>query len=144
MRSLCFWKATRFVPIVTVLSITACNVRSPSQQINQELETVGSWAATAHLVGESWLRQDVPVVYAKQTLEKTQNELKKELETINHIESSSSRSSIQTQIQQIQSTIADLGTEINQQDRQAVTHSLQELSNQEKALQSFSESLGGA
>ncbi len=138
MRSF-FWWGRRSIPIVVILSITACNSQSASQKLNQEIKTVSSWAATAHLTGESWLHQDVPAVYAKQTLEKTQDELKKEIKAVNKIASLSNQSAIQNQLQQLQSTIASLASGIDQHDRQAVTQSLQELSNQEKALHSLSE-----
>lgn len=144
MRSLHFPEGTRLIPIVVILSITACNSQPTSQKLSQEIETVSSWAATAHLTGESWLNQDVPTIYAKQTLEKSRDELKKETKTIRKIAASSNQSSIQNQLQQLQSTIASLATGIDQQDRQAVTQSLRELSNQEKALHSLSEQTGGA
>jgi len=48
------------------------------------------------MVGDAWLRGGVPTVYAKQTLQKAQQELQKEIDTLKP--NSQNQAKLQTQI----------------------------------------------
>lgn len=46
----------------------ACGPKSPREQIEGRGQSVASWAATAVMIGRTWLQGDVPTVYAQKTL----------------------------------------------------------------------------
>lgn len=70
---------------LVLLLLTACTSKSSGDDVSKELQSVKSWAATAHMVGDAWKRKAVPTAYAKQTLTKTQEELKKETDSLSKL-----------------------------------------------------------
>jgi hypothetical protein len=49
--------------------LTACGPKPPRKQIDEQGQSVASWAGTAELLATAWLRGDVPTAYARQTLQ---------------------------------------------------------------------------
>ena len=73
------------LPLGLMLSVLVACSRSPSpEQQTKALKTIGSWTATARLLGEAWQQERVPQHYTEQTLEKAQAEMKKELKDVPH------------------------------------------------------------
>jgi hypothetical protein len=78
---------TNCLLIVTLL--TSCNRSNAKEDLNKEMQSVSSWSATAQMVGNAWLKGNLPDKYAQQTLKKTQTELLKNSNNIAKIKSSS-------------------------------------------------------
>ena len=51
--------------VVPLLLAVACKPPTPAEQ----LDTIGSWIATARMAGDAWLRRTTPDKYTRQTLE---------------------------------------------------------------------------
>ena len=56
--------------LLILILLTSCNTKTSAEEITKEMQNVSSWAATAKMVGDAWLRGAVPSKYAKQTLRK--------------------------------------------------------------------------
>jgi hypothetical protein len=68
--------------IALLTLLMACS-RSPSPDKSvKALKTIGSWTATAQMVGEAWQQGRVPQHYAEQTLKKSQEEIAKEAKDV--------------------------------------------------------------
>ena len=63
---------------VLCFSLTACGDASTAQA----LQTVTSWAATAHLVGDAWVAHAAPQAYVVQTLRHARRQLHTQLRTL--------------------------------------------------------------
>ena len=71
----------RKVLLIGLLFVLSACTSSHAKQI-KALRTIQSWAATAHMVGETWQQGTVPDVYTQQTLSKSQQEISKEAEQL--------------------------------------------------------------
>ena len=71
----------RKVLLIGLLFVLSACTSSHAKQI-KALRTIQSWAATAHMVGETWQQGTVPDVYTQQTLSKSQQEIRKEAEQL--------------------------------------------------------------
>lgn len=134
----------RSIGSLVLLLLTACTSKSSSDDVLKELQSVKSWAATAHMVGDAWKRGAVPTAYAKQTLAKTQKELKKEVDSLS--ESSidkEKRASIIKSIFSLQVTLTQMSTSIEHKNYQALTQEIQQLSAQEQNMTKLAQNLGG-
>ncbi|MBW4473653.1 MAG: hypothetical protein KME45_25240 [Stenomitos rutilans HA7619-LM2] len=118
-----------FVPI-------ACSQQSSSEVLSQHLKTVHSWTATAQMVAESWTQGSVPQRYAKQTLEKTQQEIAKETESLFN-ELPQTRSQFAPSLQQLQQTIQQLSIAVEQSEKAAIAAPLKQLIIEEQQLQTL-------
>lgn len=116
--------------------LTACNSKSSAEELTKELEKVSSWAATAHMVGEAWIRGDVPMTYAKQTLKTTQKEVQKETDKLSK-SSIPQRQNVLKPLQRLQNTIGQMSTAVEQKDRTAIATQLKQLSTEEKTIRSL-------
>jgi uncharacterized protein Yka (UPF0111/DUF47 family) len=121
--------------ILLLATTTACGTQPSSQDLNKELRTVNSWAATAKMVSLAWLHNRVPEAYTKQTLHKTQETLHQELDTIAKVAPLKHRDTALQQVTQLEQTVQQMETQVDQQNRTALTQTLQDLSNQVQGLQ---------
>jgi hypothetical protein len=69
------------VAVLLSLSAASC-AQDPQKETRQEAQTLASWAATLHLVGESWREGSVPSQYARKTFHEIRKVLQKELKSI--------------------------------------------------------------
>ena len=67
--------------LALVLALACCS-RPPADQLRSELQTVASWAATARMAGEEWLKGSVPRAYAAQTFRAAEETLREEARAI--------------------------------------------------------------
>lgn len=118
-----------FVPI-------ACSQPSSSEVLTQHLQSVNSWTATARMVAESWAQGSVPQHYAKQTLEKTQQEIAKDTESL-FKEQPQARSQLAPSLQHLQQTIQQLSIAVDQPEKAAIATPLTQLIAEEQQLQSL-------
>jgi hypothetical protein len=58
--------------------VVGCGSGDPAKEAVDELKTARSWAATAEMVGEAWMRGATPTPYTADTLEAAHEELQKE------------------------------------------------------------------
>lgn len=124
--------------------LLACSSQSSSEDLAKELQTVKSWAATAHLVGDSWMRGNVPEAYTKQTLEKTQEELKHETDTLSKLSiESSQRDTVLEQLKRLENTVAQMSKAVEQKDQKAIAHQIQQLSLEEQTIDKLVKTAGG-
>lgn len=115
---------------------TACSNQSASEVSTQHLKTVNSWLATVRMVAESWTQGAVPQRYAKQTLEKTQQEIAKETESL-FKRLPQTRSQLAPSLQQLQQTIQQLSIAVDQPEKAAIAVPLKQLIAEEKQLQTL-------
>jgi hypothetical protein len=124
-------------PFLLFLSFAACRTQPSTQDLAKELQTITSWAATAQMVSQAWLQNRVPVVYAKQTLRKVQDNLQIEFNTLAKVTPLQHRVAAFDRVKQLQHTIQQIETEIERQDRTALAQNLQVLSNRKQAIQTL-------
>lgn len=129
MRSRSIWKL-----VLLIFTTTACSVQPSTKSLIKELKTVTSWAATAHLVADFWLQDNVPNAYAKQTLQTTENNLKQEIKTLAKVTPEQNRNKILNSVQQLQQTVRDMETAVAQKDRNTLSQKIQQLSAQEQVI----------
>nr|WP_322656442.1 hypothetical protein [Dendronalium sp. ChiSLP03b] len=129
--------------LLLLLLLTACGSKSTKDELSKELTSVKSWAATAHFVGDAWIRKAVPTSYVKQTLVKTQEELKTETETLSKLSiPTANRSAIFKSLQQLQDTVSQMSKAVEKKNYQAVAQQIQQLSHQEQAIAKLSMTAG--
>ncbi|HEY9599845.1 MAG TPA: hypothetical protein V6D33_19460 [Cyanophyceae cyanobacterium] len=138
MRSLNVWGL-----LLLLSTVTACSSKPSAKELTKELKTVESWTQTAHMVGDSWVRETVPTPYAKQTLQKTQKELHNETDTLNKVAPTQDRKTVMEQVQRLEYTIGEMTTAVKQNDRKVMTQQLQQLSTQEQAMKALIGRKGG-
>jgi FlaA1/EpsC-like NDP-sugar epimerase len=128
--------------LLTLLS--ACSSKSSTSKLTKELQTVTSWAATAEMTGDAWIRGNVPTVYAKQTLSTTLEKLHKETEKIAQSSSDpTQRRTILDHLQRLESTVGQMSRAVEQKDRTATTQKLRQLSTQKQTISTFATVAGG-
>lgn len=133
----------RSVSLLLLLTIlSACSSKSSSDELAKELQTVKSWTATAHLVGDTWIRGDVPTAYAKQTLSKTQEELQNEVDILSHKAPAQNRTTLVVQLQRLQGTVQQMSKALEQKDARAMQRQIQQLSAQEQSISNLAKTAG--
>lgn len=123
-----------FVSLLLLLS--ACDRSSSREKQNKALQTIQSWTATAHMVGETWQQGTVPDVYAQQTLAKSQQEIAKETQGL------TVSSELKQQLQQVQQTLQQMTIAVEQKNQAAIASSLQTLSKEQHQLSAFATAQG--
>ncbi|MGI8505110.1 MAG: hypothetical protein ACR2LR_28880 [Hassallia sp.] len=68
--------------LLLTLFTVACSSKVSTKELKKESQKVSSWAATGQMIGNAWIHDAVPTIYAKQTLTKAQEELQKEADKI--------------------------------------------------------------
>lgn len=133
-------RSASFLLVLTILS--ACSSKSSVDEVTKELQSVKSWAATAHLVGDSWMHKDVPTTYAKQTLSKAQQELQKEQDNLSRKAPPKSRAILIEQVQHLQATVAQMSEAVEKKNSQAMNQQIQQLSAQEQMMSPLAKTAG--
>lgn len=129
--------------LLLLSTVTACSPKPKAAEFTKELKTVTSWAATVHLVGDSWLRDTIPTTYAKQTLQKTQQELQKETHTLAKVTPERDRMKVSEQLQRLRHTVREMTVAVERKNRNMMNQQLQLLSSQEQALNALLGAKGG-
>jgi hypothetical protein len=75
--------ARRVCIVAAALSLSAACSRDPQKEISREAQTLASWAATLHMIGDSWREGSVPGRYAEKTIIEVREALREEGKTIN-------------------------------------------------------------
>ncbi|WP_013320688.1 hypothetical protein [Gloeothece verrucosa] len=138
MQSHSFWGF-----MLLIFTASGCSSQPSTDKFVQEMKTVTSWAATSQMVGDAWLKQDVPTVYAKLTLETAQEKLQKEAETLNKVTPFQQKTRVLNQLQQLEKTVTRMAIAVNNKDNPAVSQQVQILSTHQQALHSLIKETGG-
>ncbi|WP_138502528.1 hypothetical protein [Nostoc sp. PA-18-2419] len=112
--------------------MTSCNSANPKEDLSKEVQSVSSWAATAQMVTNAWLKSNVPKKYAQQTLNKAQTEFLSEKKKISQIKSSTNviqqhQSLIVTNISQLATQTEKMSKAIAQNNHSQVQQQLKVL-----------------
>ena len=129
--------------LLGIIALDACG--SPSSgDVAKELQTVISWEATAHMVGDAWLKRTVPTVFARRTLQSAREELQREVDTLAHIPDmpAQQRTMLLEPLQQSEHIVAQMLTAVEQDDLAQMTQQLQQLSTNEQAIKALAEKAG--
>lgn len=127
--------------LLTILS--ACSNKSPAKELSKHLQTVTSWAATADMTGEAWIGGNVPTVYAKQTLQKAQQEITKETTTIKKLASSQNNQQLLEQLKSLNQTVAQMSTAVEQENQTVLAQQIQQLLIKKQALSTLTKTISG-
>jgi hypothetical protein len=128
-------RSLRLSELLLLLStVTACSTQPSTAHLAKELKTVKSWAATAHMVGDTWVQGSVPSAYARQTLQTAQTELQNESKTLAKVAPVGQRASALSTLHQLDQTVGQMAAIAAQHDKAAMSSHLEQLSIQEKAI----------
>jgi hypothetical protein len=122
--------------------LTACSSQSSAGELKKDLTTVKSWTATAHMVGDSWIKGAVPEAYAKQTLQAAQSELHKQGNTLAKVAPAQIQTQLSDQLQQLEQTIGQMTLAVEHKDRPAMIQQIRQLSTQEHAIKVLAATVG--
>jgi 3-hydroxyisobutyrate dehydrogenase-like beta-hydroxyacid dehydrogenase len=114
--------------ICLLLVLTVCSRVSASDRLVEVLKTTRAWTETVQMLGEAWQQKTVPDLYTEQTLTKSQQEIAKEVESLD---------SPLPLLQQLQQTIEEIKANVTRGDRTSLVTSLQKLSAQQKQLEAL-------
>jgi hypothetical protein len=107
--------------------LTACGSQASADTRAAGLETVTSWAATAHMLADAWLAGAVPTAYATQTLEQGQHALRQKLRTRPASSPAETRPQLLEYVQELEHTLGQMQAAIARHDRAALTQQLEHL-----------------
>lgn len=124
--------------------LNACSSTSSEvDEVTKELKTITSWAATADMTGEAWIRGSVPTAYAKQTLQTAQQEIRKQTTTLNKDASVQNNKQLLAQLKSIDQTVGQMSMAVAQENRPVVAQQIQQLLIEKKALSALTKTTGG-
>lgn len=113
-----------------LLVLTACNSTSPDTVV-KALKSIESWTATAQMVGESWQQDKISAIYARQTIEKSQQEIAKETKSI------SVPPAIAKSLEQVQQTLGEMNAEVKQKQKSKITVFVRQLAEESQQIDAF-------
>lgn len=129
-------------PLLLLASLAACSAQSSTQLVAKQLKTVQSWTATAHTVGDAWMRGDVPPAYAKQTLKKAKEELRKQTDKLEK-NSGATNTGMQEKLKHIENTVGRMSVAVEKKDRTAMSQYIRELATQEQRISTLAKIASG-
>ena len=131
-----------YLLLITLLT-SSCSKKTSAESLKKELETVTSWAATAHMVGEAWTRGAVPTVYAQQTLKTTQEKLQEQTDTLSKSSIAiKKRQTVLKPLQQLRQTIDQMSIALEKKDRTAIATQLKQLATEEQTIRRLAKPVG--
>ena len=143
-------RAIRLSGLLLLLPLlTACQHQSPAVQVQAELKTASSWAATARMVGEKWSGGAVPTRYARRSLEAAADALEESENALNtlaqgvQVAGRDLRPEALAEIQKLKQVIAQMSAAIEKQDRAAMTAQISQLSAVEREIAALKREAGG-
>jgi hypothetical protein len=135
----------RLFLLLSIALSTACRNRSAADEFQKEMQTVTSWAATAHMVGEAWLRGAVPTRYARRTLQSAEETLAEERSALGQLPSLEGDRLAQTlqHLQKLETTVEEMRNTVETGDRARVGQQIEDLARHEQTLKSFTQHARG-
>jgi hypothetical protein len=139
-------RARRFLTLAaTLLLLTSSACASdPQKEARQELQTLSSWAATIHLLGEAWLERSVPGRYAQKTLDEARQTLQDESQTIQQSSSmpADARASLVEHAQKLDKLAGTLREEVQTGDPSLTRQALDEVAQEQQTLEGLARGAG--
>lgn len=105
-----------------LIVLAGCAARSPARKAAEERQTILSWTATAHMVGDAWRRRAVPTTYARQTLESARRAV----------------GAVGKKDPALEETLARMADALRRNDRSALAQQIAALSEREQRLRAQS------
>ncbi len=115
-----------------LLLLSACD-RSSSAKLTKALQSIQSWSATARMVGETWQQGAIPDTYAQQTLAKSQQEITQETQGL------TIPTSLQQQLRQVQRTLGQMQSAVEQKNRPEIAPYLQDLAQEQQQMSKYAD-----
>ncbi|ARV60122.1 hypothetical protein BZZ01_17160 [Nostocales cyanobacterium HT-58-2] len=138
------WILRGYSVLFLILFLGSCSSKKSPEELTKELDSVYSWAATAHMVSEAWIRNDVPTEYTEQTLEKTQKYIQEETDKLSKLSiPPKQQRTVLELLEQLKSTVGQMSIAVEHKDRSAISRrldalriatQLKELSTQEQLI----------
>ncbi|HEY9600674.1 MAG TPA: hypothetical protein V6C85_03630 [Allocoleopsis sp.] len=122
--------------------LTACSSQSSTDKVVKEVVTISSWTHTAQMVGDAWIRGNVPTSYAKHTLSQTHEKLQKEAEKFAKIDATQQHPQVLQQLKQIEDTVAQMSKAVERNDRAFLAQQMQQLSTEVQPIDKLADSEG--
>lgn len=119
--------------LLIMIGLVSCSNKSAKEDVSNDIQNVSSWSATAYMVGDAWIHDNVPNKYAQTTLKKAQEEILKEKESIEKIPTNN-KSGIVDNVLRLADKTEKISTAIAQKNRSEVQKSLSELAVETQAL----------
>ena len=128
--------------LLLLIILSACSSKySEVDELAKDLKTVTSWAATANMTGDAWIRGNVPTVYAKQALQKAQQEIIKETVTLDKEVPAQNHRQLLEQLKNLQQTVGQMSTAVEQENRTIVAQQIQQLLIEKQALNALTKTI---
>jgi hypothetical protein len=122
--------------------LVACSTfESPQDTLSKGVESIESWAATAHTVSDAWVRGDVPAPYIKLTLETAQEEIGKEATDLQQLPIQG-RDKLLGGVGRVKEALKLMYEAAEHSDRVAMSQHLGKLASEEDALSKLADELG--
>jgi len=122
----------------SLLLTSGCGSGSSAGDITEELKTISSWAATAHMIADTWMAGSAPTAYTVQTLFEARRRLQEER---SRIESRSvpaeTRGEVVRQLDNLGETMNQMLSAIRKADRKALARQIGQLSAAAEAVASL-------
>lgn len=133
---------TRSVTVfVLLMMLTSCSTQSPVDQQVKELQTVQSWAATAHMASDAWTNNTVPTAYTKRTLQTAQQSIQDSLDTLT--QKASAPAPILADVRTVAQVVGEMGAAVERGDRAALQQQTAQLAAQEQTLGTLAKQVEG-
>ena len=138
-------RMTRYGLMLVLVCMTACGTSSPDEEVTTELQTIASWAATAHMVADAWTRGAVPTAYAKQSLQTAQQTLQDEAQTFSQSPAATTQrgAALLQALQQLERMLGMMAQAVEREDRALLATQIAQLTVEEQHLSEFGK-IGGA
>ncbi|MCP6760623.1 MAG: hypothetical protein NHB32_18190 [Fischerella sp. CENA71] len=112
--------------------LTSCNSSNNTEDLRKEIQSVSSWAATSQMVGNAWLKGNIPNKYAQKTLNKAQREFLKEQKKISQIQPSTNliqyyQSLMQTHLSHLANQTEKMSKAIDQNNHSLAQQEIKEI-----------------
>jgi hypothetical protein len=140
-------RARRRCALVVTLSLlfmsSAC-ASDPQKEARQKLQMLSSWAATLHLLADSWREGAVPSRYAAKTADDAHETLMEESQTIQQSSSipADAREAIKGHARNIDAAAASLAQAVRNEDREVAAQLSGQLSDEQKSIDDLARGAG--
>jgi CelD/BcsL family acetyltransferase involved in cellulose biosynthesis len=116
-------------------SVSGCG-KSDAEKLVAEAKQVNSWAASAYMISSAWAEGKVPTAYTQRSFENIYRQLSDSRARIESL-SDNHRPQLTATVEQLGNIVSHLEAAAKQQDRSAITHIDEQLSEARTTLNSI-------
>lgn len=122
------------------IALTACGPKPPRKQIDEQGNSVASWAATAEMVAAAWLRGDLPDHYARHTLQSGAQQVERARASLARVAAGDSlaRAAVR-EYGRLADRLGRMTAALQRQDRSALSESTDQLPNEARRIRALRE-----